>query len=138
MEKHKSDLLKFDGVRGVSIDYPVKNGEVDMNTIALVVFVVRKFDSNKLQEQQLPLKEIEGVPVDVIESNLEEHSEQPEDSLLGGVRISNMNLSGKGTLGAVVIDNFSGRFLGLSNWHVLKRKRGSTVMPQTCQIMLFT
>lgn len=123
--KHKNVLLGYDGVRDVGYGYPSKNGDLQTDRVSILVFVVRKFSEKELLNEQIIPKTLEGIPVDVIESNPVEHAETLADPLIGGIGISNVNLSGRGTLGVVVRKkNSSNVVWGLTNWHVIKRSRG--------------
>lgn len=124
LERNAKDILSRDGVVDIGFGYPIKNGELLANEIAIIIYVIKKFNEHELGEEQVLPKVIEGIPVDIIESNPEEQI-GVENPLVGGIGISNVNLSGRGTLGVIVRklgnDNI---FWGLTNWHVIKRKRG--------------
>lgn len=125
LNKYQDELLKLDGVRDLGIGYPMKGGELQTEQLSIIVYVVRKFKEEELPKEQIIPKELDGIPVDIIESNPVEQEEPLSDPLLGGIGISNVNLSARGTLGAIVRKNDGTDTLyGLTNWHVIKRKRG--------------
>ncbi|GAB2954383.1 hypothetical protein GCM10027048_19730 [Hymenobacter coalescens] len=124
LDKHRKDLLKYDGVTEVAIGYPTQRGILDTSRISILVYVVRKFAQDELEPAQTLPTVLEGVPVDVIQSAPMEHAEELRAPLIGGVGISNVNLQGRGTLGLIVVSRADGQLWGLTNWHVVKRRRG--------------
>ncbi|WP_460623655.1 trypsin-like peptidase domain-containing protein [Hymenobacter tenuis] len=128
LEQHEPQLLAIDGVKDVAIGYPSRNGNTNFDEIAILVYVVKKFGEEVLSKEQLIPKSFNGIPVDVVESHPEEE-EVTHPILLGGIGISNANLAGRGTLGIIVKDQVSEELWGLTNWHVIKRKRGKAGDP---------
>ncbi|GJM64879.1 hypothetical protein [Persicobacter diffluens] len=50
------------------------------------------------------------------------------DQLIGGIQIQSKRKRGIGTLGCIVFDRLSGKPLGLTNKHILKKRRGFSVI----------
>jgi hypothetical protein len=66
-EKHEHALLKKSGVTGCGIGYRYINGKkTDM--LCIVCYVKEKKPEEKLRKNDIIPKEIEGIPVDVVES----------------------------------------------------------------------
>ncbi len=65
-DKYESSLLAVDGVVGCSVGYKQLQGK-KTNKLAIVCLVQKKKPRKQLSEKELLPKEIEGVPVDVIE-----------------------------------------------------------------------
>jgi endonuclease G len=122
LKKAKNRLKKFHGIRDIALGFKYKNG-VMTNEIAIIVYVYNKFRKDELEEKQILPASIEGIPIDIIESNPIEHPlENPyglQNPLFGGLCISNTKLNSAGTLGAIVYDRDTNMPLGLTNHHVL-------------------
>ncbi|MEW7291054.1 hypothetical protein [Aquimarina sp. 2304DJ70-9] len=50
------------------------------------------------------------------------------DVLIGGIQIQSKRKNGIGTLGCIVFDKHTGKPLGLTNRHILKKRRGFSVI----------
>lgn len=119
LARHKDELCAFKGVHYVDVGIKFENGR-PTDELAIRVHVHKKLPESQLEStQQLP-HEVEGVPVDVIQSNpeLQQNRDHRFDPLVGGVAVRNTRLGGFGTLGAIVFDAISLAPLGLSNHHV--------------------
>lgn len=132
-ERVGDELLARDDVTGVGVGFREKGGELT-SEVVIRVYVRRKLPETQIEQSQLLPKEIDGVGVDVIESEFEiqacHHNRPPPtppqpdriiplNPVLGGVSIGNLLRLGAGTLGARVYDAETGEELLLSNWHVL-------------------
>lgn len=114
-------------VTGVDIGFRRVGGETTED-LAVRLHVDCKRPAEDLSEHDLFPRHIEGIPVDVIESQHRVHrgpgrSTQRHSILTGGMSVGRMNDSA-GTIGAIVVDNQSGRPALLSNWHVLVGPHG--------------
>jgi hypothetical protein len=121
LRKSKKRLNGFDGVHKVDVGYAFKRGK-PTNRLAIRVHVHSKRPEAELARSQILPKEIDGVPVDVLETNPELHLVNrtvKQNPLLAGVEIGNTSLPGVGTLGAIVFDDDTLSPMGLSNNHVL-------------------
>lgn len=125
VKKHEKKLENYDGVSGVSLGYVVENGKMNFDKIGILVFVPRKFKPELLDPSQIIPKELDGLKVDVIQTNPVPHATNDRfNPLVGGIYISNSRLSGGGTLSMIFKEVSSGKAVGMSNWHVLKDRRG--------------
>ena len=107
---------------GIDIGYRRVEGHTT-DDLAVRLHVAKKRPESELDACDIFPRHIEGIPVDVIETQhvvqrgpgrkTERHA-----ILTGGMSVGRLN-DGAGTLGALVIDNQSGRPGLLSNWHVL-------------------
>ena len=71
LERNVDHLLDdYDNVTAVDIGYRKKNGVVKEDVVCLVVWVEKKLPRSRLDPDQVLPKEIEGVPVDVIEGEM--------------------------------------------------------------------
>jgi hypothetical protein len=130
-------LLALPGVTGVDIGFKEVGGERTGQLAIRVMVREKKPASDVPADEQIP-QEIEGHPSDVIERRFELHSTGAYAAvdetlprvdagayspLRGGVSIGPCrSIDGfvhAGTLGAIVVDNSSRRYLALSNFHVL-------------------
>jgi hypothetical protein len=122
LEKAKKKLIKFKGIRDVAVGYKYQDGKMT-NELSIIAYVFNKYNINDIEQEQILPKEIEGLPIDVIESNPVEHQlsnpSEIHNPLIGGISISNTRFRNSGTLGAIVYDKNTGNPLGLTNHHVL-------------------
>lgn len=65
-EKHESFLMSIEGVVGCSIGYKEIQGK-KTSMLAIVCFVKKKKPRGLLSGEELIPREIEGVPVDIVE-----------------------------------------------------------------------
>jgi hypothetical protein len=121
MRKHRKQLMRFPNVRSVDIGYEFTEGR-PTDRLAIRVHV----DQKQLEEELAPAErlpdEIDGVPVDVIQSNPAPqlvNRDANQNPLIGGVTVGNTRATFIGTLGAVVFDGGSLQPMGLSNYHVM-------------------
>lgn len=111
-----------DDVTGIDIGYRRVGGQATED-LAVRLHVAQKRRAEDLAEQEMFPSHIEGIPVDVIES---QHvvqrgpgrSTERHAILTGGMSVGRLN-DGAGTISAIVIDNETDRPALLSNWHVL-------------------
>lgn len=116
-------------ITGVDIGYRHVAGQ-RTDDLAVRLHVARKIAASALSETERFPSHIEGIPVDVIET---QHvvqrgpgrATQRHSILTGGMSVGRLN-DGAGTIGAIVVDNASGRPALLSNWHVLVGESGRT------------
>jgi hypothetical protein len=124
LRKAKKAIKSIKGVWDVGIGFKMVDGTLT-STPSIVVLVTDKLPISDLDETDLIPENIEGVPIDVVESNPVPHyyNYQPFAlcrPLVGGLSIQNPKLGGiYGTMGALVIDNLTGEYCGLTNNHVL-------------------
>lgn len=110
---------------GVDVGY-AWDGETQSDRISVRVHLARKLPLAELESHLVIPKEIDGVPIDVIQGDyrvpqLESAQAAVETRypfLIGGASISR-ELGGAGTLGALVVDRTTRRPGVLSNWHVM-------------------
>lgn len=120
LRRHEEELNAFRGVHYVDVGYKFVNGK-PTNKLAIRVHVWEKKPESELEAAQLLPHTIEGILIDVIQSNpgLEQDREGRFDPLVGGIAVRNSRRSSGGTLGAIVFDTDSRVAMGLSNHHVL-------------------
>ncbi|MFZ4629133.1 MAG: hypothetical protein ACOYNR_12470 [Blastocatellia bacterium] len=118
LKRNKKQLMAKKGVYKVDVGYRWSQGKLT-GEVALRVHVAAKKPLAELTEEEIVPREIEGFPVDVIQSNLELQARTNRyNPLVGGSETGNPHLDGVGTLGAIVFDNETGERLALSNHHV--------------------
>jgi hypothetical protein len=127
LRRHEHELRGYKGVHYVDVGYKFVNGE-PTDALAIRVHVGEKQPESALEAAQVLPKEIEQLPVDVIQSRpgLEQNPRDARfDPLEGGIAVRNAQQNiGFGTLGVVVFDGASLDPMGLSNHHVLVRQGG--------------
>lgn len=124
-KKHSKKLSEYEGVSDVSIGYPIQNGVMNFDEVAILVFVPRKFDKSLLSTDQILPTSLDNMKVDVIQIDPIEHATNDRfDPLVGGIYLSNSRLSGGGTLSMILREKGTLKPVGLSNWHVLKDRKG--------------
>jgi hypothetical protein len=118
LKRNKKQLMSKRGVDKVDVGYRWSQGKLT-GEIALRVHVRAKKPLAELSEEEIVPRQIEGFPVDVIQSNLELQARTKRyNPLVGGIETGNINLRQVGTLGAIVFDAQTGERLALSNHHV--------------------
>ena len=123
LKRNKKQLMAKKGVYKVDVGYRWSQGKLT-GEVALRVHVTAKKPLAELTEEEIVPREIEGFPVDVIQSNLELQARTKRyNPLVGGSETGNLNINGVGTLGAIVFDNVTGERLALSNHHVYVASR---------------
>jgi len=66
-ENHEAELMETSGVVGVAIGYKHIGGR-KTNQLCIICYVTAKKAEGELEEHDIIPEEIEGVPVDVVES----------------------------------------------------------------------
>jgi hypothetical protein len=128
-EKNKERLLRFPNVTGVGVGYKKKGGK-KTDEISLRVYVRKKVPLEKLDQDSVIPKEIDGVQIDVIEGDFHIHGipiasfQAHHDPLKGGISIINLDVfptssPAAGTLGGTAFDNVTRDDMIVSCWHVL-------------------
>jgi len=121
LRKHSKDLLKYPNVHRVDVGFEFKGGK-PTGRLSIRAHVTEKKSNRALPVKDRLPTELDGVPVDVIESNprLElVNRNAPIDPLIGGLTIGNTRATTVGTLGAIVLDQNTLQPLALSNYHVM-------------------
>jgi hypothetical protein len=117
LKKCQKQLRAHKGIKKIDVGYAWKNGRMT-GDIAIRVHVKKKLPQKELAKKDIVPKEIDGFPVDVIESNLELQRRTRRNPLVGGVETRNVNIGGVGTLGATVFNRANNAPMALSNHHV--------------------
>ncbi len=129
LQDHHRDLLRFfTGIHYLDIGYRFRQKK-PLPELSLRIHVHQKLPLHWLSPAQILPLQIEGLRVDVIQSNPElQHltadRDQRFDPLPAGVAIANTKLKGIGTLGAIVYDQITRTPMGLSAHHVLVGNSG--------------
>jgi hypothetical protein len=121
LRKHRKELLRYPNVHAVDVGYEFKAGKPTGRLSIRAHVTEKKPNQAMLVKDRLPT-ELDGVPVDVIESNprLELVNRGNHlDPLIGGLAIGNTRATTIGTLGAIVLDQNTLQPLALSNHHVM-------------------
>ncbi|MCP4182437.1 MAG: hypothetical protein GY761_03860 [Hyphomicrobiales bacterium] len=120
---HRSNVTGFDIGYQWTKDEPTKE-------LCVRVHVEQKIPTSELESTEVFPPDIDGIPLDVIQGAYKiNRATTPADHqarinmLMGGVSCGRP-ISGTGTIGAIVIDNVTGRPAILSNWHVLVGAQG--------------
>ena len=66
-KRHEAELMKKSGVVGVAIGYKYIDGE-KTDQLCIVCYVAKKSAEANLKTEDIIPKEIDGVPIDVVES----------------------------------------------------------------------
>lgn len=133
LESVRGNWLLRPGVTAVDLGFKWSEGQMT-SRLSIRVHVAQKKPLSELSEADLFPREVDGVPIDVIEAKYgvqmlpsEEEAQlesaQPGrgarfDSIPAGVSIGSPYVSA-GTLGAKVVDEATGAEMVLSNWHIL-------------------
>jgi hypothetical protein len=132
LAKVRNEWLQRDGVTAVDLGFKWSQGEMT-GQVSIRVHVARKKNVEELTEADLFPKEVDGIPVDVLEATygvqvMMEGDAQLEAAERGrgrrfteiplGVSIGSPGVTA-GTLGAKVFDAETQEAYILSNWHVL-------------------
>ncbi len=126
LRRNEDRLRGFKGVHYIDIGFRYVNGQ-PTDELAIRVHVHEKRLESELAASEIVPEEVEGVPIDVIQSNpqLQQNPrDQRFDPLVGGIAARNTRHPFFGTLGAVVFDAVSGAQMGLSNHHVFVGNTG--------------
>lgn len=120
LRKHRKKLLAYPNVHNVDVGFEFARGE-PTGRLAIRVHVTEKLAKSDLQRKDQIPNELDGVPVDVIQFNPQPqlNRNQRHNPLIGGVQIMNVNKTGVGTLGMIVLDSRNLQPLALSNHHVM-------------------
>ncbi len=134
LDSVRAELLRRPGVTAVDLGFKWKAGQMT-DTLSIRIHVARKKLNIELNEIELFPKELQGIPVDVIEASYAAQTptaSKPEMAVEGrgkrydviplGVSIGS-RFATAGTLGAKVIDQATGAEMILSNWHVLAGRK---------------
>jgi endonuclease G len=124
-EEARRDYIKRGDVTGVDIGYKYVEGR-RTDDIVVRIHVKEKKSETALEVEEIFPKEINGIPVDVIQGvyglqvamKPSPLRKTRRDPIQPGLSISHPTVTA-GTLGAIVYDNTTGRRCILSNWHVL-------------------
>jgi hypothetical protein len=128
LKRVNSKLKDYIGVTNVGIGLATKNGELT-DIPSIIVVVKQKIAKKDLDKNEMIPQEIDGIRIDIVESNPVEQFADPYqkfDELIGGISISNFRLSGGGTLGGIFYDKDTNEPVGITNHHVVKRLSGRT------------
>jgi hypothetical protein len=121
LRKHKKRLRAYPGVHRVDIGYAYRRGR-PTKQLAIRVHVHKKRPESALKPGEILPKSLDGVRVDVLETNPEPHlvnRKARQNPFMPGVEIRNTVVGGVGTLGGIVFDRDRLAPMGLSNNHVL-------------------
>ena len=105
MRRHRKRLEQFPNVRTVDIGYEFTNGR-PTGRLAIRVHVNEKQPEADLKRSERLPEELDGIPVDVIQSNPELQAVNRnvrQVPLIGGVVVGNTRAGFIGTLGAVPV-----------------------------------
>lgn len=130
LKRNEARLFEHRGVHYVDVGYKFVDG-VPTDQLAIRAHVGAKRPEAALDATELLPKSIDGVPVDVIQSNprLEQNRDARFDPLVGGTAVGTTRHPFLGTLGVVVFDAVTGAAMGLSNHHVLVSATGQVGDP---------
>lgn len=120
LARHSDRLRGLPNVEHVDIGFAIAGGW-DTGELSLRVFVREKFPLRDLMPESIAPPSLDGIDVDVIESNRSLHGavrDRRFDPVLGGIETANRKLHSGGTLGMIVKDGIDGSPLALSNYHV--------------------
>jgi hypothetical protein len=119
LRRHEQELKAYRGVHYVDVGYKLKDGK-PTDALAIRVHIDEKQPESELESSQVLPRDIENVPVDVIQSSpgLEQNRDARFDPVVGGITVRNQRHNFFGTLGAVVFDAASLVPMGLSNHHI--------------------
>ena len=120
MHRHDKRLKAYANVRAVDIGFEFTAGRRS-GRLAIRAHVRRKLPDSALTDAERLPDEIDGIPVDVIQSNPVpdlDFRNSRQDPVVGGINIGNNKVGLAGTL-SLVFDIDTLRPLALSCWHVL-------------------
>ncbi len=131
-QKAYKAYMARENVTGVDIGYKY-DGEKRTDDIVVRIHVKEKIPETSLEAAEIFPKEIDGIPVDIIQAVYKPHRELESlfqrrtrrSSMQPGLSIGHPRVSA-GTFGAVVYDNASGNPCILSNWHILVGSSGAS------------
>lgn len=125
-EKALKTFGQRDNVTGIDIGYKYDGG-VRTNQVTVRIHVREKLPLEVLAEADIFPKDIDGVPIDVIQGHYSPSTNgilsilarrHRRDPIQPGISVSHPLVSA-GTIGAIVFDRVTGAQCILSNWHVL-------------------
>lgn len=125
---YRDILTNYTGVYYIDIGFKYVN-HAPTSQLAIRVHVHQKKPNSQLEKGQILPRQLADLPTDIIQSNLQLHSEPTFrdsrfDPLVGGVAVRNIRHNMLGTLGAIVFDQKNGTWVGLSNYHVFVADSG--------------
>ena len=126
LQRNEERLKSFAGVHHVDVGYRYIDGR-RTEGLAVRVHVHEKKAESDLEPAEVLPKELDGVRIDVFESNPQPfQSPRTErlDVLVGGWAVAHPNPGAFVTLGMVVFDSQTGAPMGLTNRQCLQRQRG--------------
>jgi hypothetical protein len=127
LRRNEERLKAIGGVHYIDVGYRFVDGN-PTDELAIRVHVHDKRPESELAPSEIVPDQIEGVPIDVIQSDPELQQQNPRDQrfdpLAGGIAIGNTRRNSYGTLGMIVFDAMSSVAMGLSNHHVLVGNTG--------------
>ncbi len=122
LRKHRKALLRYPNVHSVDVGLEFSGG-APTGRLAIRVHVGDKQPEAALAAGDLIPEELDGIPVDVLQTRPEPqlvNRDSHIDPIVGGLTITSSNVPGfVGTLGLVVYDSDSLRPMALSNHHVM-------------------
>jgi hypothetical protein len=124
LKRNRKKLMSYQGVYKVDVGYRWTAKKLT-GEVAIRAHVHKKKPLPELAPENALPAELDGYPLDVIETNFEFHQRTDRlDPILGGVEVRNVNLGTKniGTLGAIVFDR-ENRPMALSNYHIFVANR---------------
>src|ERR1700752_14180 len=104
LRRNQEEIKSFEGVHYVDVGYKFVDGHPS-EELAIRVHVPEKKPESALESTEVLPQQIEGIPVDVIQSEPQLHQnprDQRFDPLLGGIAIRNVRHNFFGTLGMIV------------------------------------
>ncbi|MFP5282815.1 MAG: hypothetical protein ACLGIF_05125, partial [Actinomycetes bacterium] len=126
LARHAEQLRSLKGVHAVDVGYEFADGK-PTNRLAVRVHVHAKRPEAELESDQVIPSELEGIPVDVLQTNPAPQVRRTrDDPIVGGSATTNSTALANfvGTLGAVVHDRATGARMALSNHHVYVGEAG--------------
>ena len=117
-KRNRKSLLALDGVVAVGIGNKISNGR-NTGTVGIIVSVKKKKTALDLNAADMIPSELDGIPIDVIESKefgITENIDYMRPAV-GGISIGHHDITA-GTFGCVVVTKEGDRVI-LSNNHVL-------------------
>jgi hypothetical protein len=127
-EQHKAQIMEKPNVVGVGIGYRTV-GRRETDELSVVALVRQKVPTAGLTAEELLPRQVNGVPVDVIQVGTLRAQQSPTERVRpapGGVSIGHYQITA-GTLGCVVRDRQTGGRLILSNNHVLANSNNASI-----------
>ena len=129
LQRNEERLKSFAGVHHVDVGDRYIDGR-PTEGLAVRVHVLEEKSESDLEPAEVLPKELDGVRIDVIESNPQPFQlprTERLDVLIGGWAVAHPNPGAFGTLGMVVSDSQTGAPMGLTNRHVFSGNVGDNV-----------